>query len=431
MRTTRATVPPGRGGRADTSSLWHPFAPMGTVGTRKTVLTRAEDVWVWDEHGKKYFDGTASLWYSNVGHGRREIIEAVSAQLHRLDAYQIFNDFANEPALELADALARRAPVDNGKVFLTSGGGDAADTAAKLARRHFEITGRPERRILIAREHGYHGTHGFGTALAGMPGNRIGGPFVPEVDIVAHDDAEALDAAIRRHGADRVAAFFVEPVIGAGGVLPPAAGYLQRVADICREHGVLLIADAVICGFGRLGNWFAIERFDVMPDMVLFAKGVTSGYQPLGGVVVSGDTAAPFWSASDAQPFRHGQTYAGHPAACAAALANIRILEEERLLDHSLTLEKVLEDGLRTLAGHPLVDSVRGGVGVLGALELAPDRLAAQPGLVQRAFEAVRDHGALVRPMVSALGFSPPLTTTAEQVDVLIRAVTDGLDELR
>jgi adenosylmethionine-8-amino-7-oxononanoate aminotransferase len=413
------------------NSLWHPFGAMNRVRDHRTVITRGEDVWVWDDTGRRYFDGTAALWYSNVGHGRREIIDAVTRQLEQLDAYQIFGDFANEPALRLAAELAARAPVREGRIFFTSGGGDAADSAAKLARLYFQAKGSPERNHLIARDHCYHGTHGFGTALAGMAGNRIGAPFMPGVSFVAHDDAEALERELLAVGPERVAAFFLEPVIGAGGVRPPEPGYVERVAEICRAHGVLLIADAVICGFGRLGTWFAIERFDVAPDMILFAKGVTSGYQPLGGVVVAGHVAEPFWSGDDAPVFRHGQTYAGHPAACAAGLANLEVMERDGLLARSRTMEKVLFDALRTLEDHPLVDTVRGGVGFLGALELDGDRMTRQPDLPSRVFGAVREHGALIRPMGSAVGFSPPLTATEEHIDQLLESVKAGLDGLR
>jgi putrescine aminotransferase len=415
--------PPG----ADT--LWHPFAGMHQVRRGRFTVTRAEDVWIWDDTGRRYLDGTAALWYCNAGHGRHEIIDAITRQLKQLDGYQIFGDFANEPALRLADEVAARAPMDDAKVFFTSGGGDSIDTAGKLARAYFQATGEPERTVLISREHGYHGTHGFGTALAGIPANRVAGPFVPDVVQVAHDDPTALEKTIVDHGPERVAAFFAEPVIGAGGVIPPPPGYLESAAEICQRHGVLFVADAVICGFGRLGNWFAIERFGVRPDMVVFAKAITSGYQPLGGVVVSGRVAAPFWD-EPGRAFRHGPTYAGHPAACAAGLANIALMEQEGLLERATKLEGELLSRLQTLAGHPLVSQVRGGVGLLGGVELDAERLAAEPGLPGRVAGAAREHGALIRPMVSSLGFSPPLTITEEQLDLLVDATAAALDDV-
>lgn len=406
------------------SAFWHPFAAMGAVRRDEFLLTRAEDVWVWDEAGTRFLDATASLWCVNVGHGRREIADAVHAQMLQLATYQTFGDFTNVAARELTDRLAALAPVSGAKVFLVNGGGDAIDTAAKLAREYFGRTGEPERTVLISRRHAYHGTHGFGTALAGMPANRLAAPFVPDVVTVAHDDPAALEQEIEHLGAGRVAAFLVEPVIGAGGVLPPAPGYVERVREICARHGVLFVVDSVICGFGRLGSWFGVERYGVEPDMIVFAKGVTSGYLPLGGVVVHGRVAAPFWDEPGAAPFRHGATYSGHPAACAAALANLDILEREGLLERAGALEGELLAALGTLADHPLVIEVRGGTGVLGALELDPAVAPARVGA------AVRARGVLVRPMTSALGFSPPLTVRGEHLDQLVEAVRGGLDEV-
>ncbi|MBV6762325.1 aminotransferase family protein [Rhodococcus opacus] len=411
------------------SSMWHPFADMHAVKSSRTTLVRAEDVWVWDNTGARYLDGTASLWYTNVGHGRAEIVEAIARQLGTLDAYQCFGDFANEPALRLADEIARRAPMDAGKVFFTSGGGDSIETAAKLARAYFAARNQPDRTILLHREHSYHGTHGVGTALAGIDPNRVGGPFVPDVVRVPAFDAEALDRVIGTLGADRVAAFFCEPVIGAGGVLAPPPGYIEAAAAVCRRHGVLFVADAVICGFGRLGNWFGIERFGVRPDIVVFAKGVTSGYQPLGGIVAAGHVAEPFWD-EPGRVLRHGQTYAGHPAACVAGLVNIEILERDGLLDRALKMETVLEQALQTLVDHPLVDHARGGIGFLGAIELDADRLAEAPALPATVMHAVRRNGALIRPMGTAMGFSPPLTATEEHIDLLVDTVRTGLDEI-
>jgi adenosylmethionine-8-amino-7-oxononanoate aminotransferase len=351
----------------------------------------------------------------------------VTRQLEQLDAYQTFGDFANEPALRLAEAVAERAPVGDPKVFFTSGGGDSIDTAAKIARAYFEATGEPERTVLLSRDRSYHGTHGLGTALAGIPGTRISGPFVPDVLQVSHDDPTAVEKTIVDVGPERVAAFFAEPVMGAGGVVPPAPGYLEACADICRRHGVLFVADAVICGFGRLGNWFGIERFGISPDLVVFAKGITSGYQPLGGLIASGRVAAPFWD-TPGLAFRHGPTYAGHPAACAAGLANIAVMERDGLLERSRQLEGPLLTRLESLADHPLVAGVRGGTGLLGALELDPERAAASPGLPLIVADAVREHGVLIRPMGSSVGFSPPLTVTEEQLDQLVVAVRAGLD---
>jgi len=416
--------------------FWHPFADMGTVRSSELVIERAEDVWVWDGEGRRYFDATASLWLANAGHGRSEIADAVAAQMRRLEAYSHFGDFASRPAIELCERLADLAPMDGPKVFLGSGGGDGVDTAAKLARRYWAAVGQPQRTHVISRTSSYHGTHGFGTAIAGIPANRADfGPLLEDNTVVPHDSADALADAIARLGPERVAAFFCEPVIGAGGVHPPADGYIEAVAEICRDTGVLFVCDSVICGFGRLGTWYGIERWSVEPDMIVFAKGVTSGYLPLGGVVVSAEIAEPFWSAPGAPVFRHGATYAGHATCCAAALANLDILEREGLIERGRELEGALFDSLSGLTGHPLVAGARGGVGLMAALELDPDLVAAQPtAAIQLAMGARRTgsgaDGALVRPLVSAIAVSPPLTATPEHFALLTEALGAGLEAL-
>ena len=412
-----------------TYPLWHPFADMHAVKQQQLSIVRGDDVWVWDSEGNRYFDGTASLWYSNVGHGRSEIVQAITKQLEELEAYHCFGDFANEPALRLAGQLAERAPIRGGKVFFTSGGGDSIESAAKIIRAYFDAVGQPERTVLIHRQHSYHGTHGFGTALAGMPANRFGGPYIRDVAEVPTFDAAALEETILEVGADRTAAFFCEPVIGSGGVLAPPPNYIAEAHAVCRRHGVIFVADGVICAFGRLGTWFGIERFGVEPDIITFAKGVTSGYQPLGGLIVSPRIAAPFWD-EPGRVLRHGQTYAGHPAACAAGIANLDIYEREGLLERSMKMEDVLAEALQTLVDHPLVDHARAGTGFLAALELDADLLAGTPGLPAMISNAVRRHGTLIRPMISALGFSPPLTATEQQLDSVVEGVRAGLDEV-
>ena len=261
-----------------TSRFWHPFADMGAVSQRELLIERGEGVWVYDADDRRYLDGTASLWYANIGHGNREVAERVAEQMGRLEAYSTFGDFGNRPANELAERLASHAPMDGARIFLTSGGGDSIDAAAKIARRHWIQQGQPERVHLISRTQGYHGTHGFGTSIGGIEANTSNwGPLVPAVSAVAFDSLPALEAEIERVGPEHVAAFFCEPVIGAGGVYPPPEGYIEGVADLCAEHGILLVIDSVICGFGRLGTWYGIERWeDVRPDMITFAKGVTA-----------------------------------------------------------------------------------------------------------------------------------------------------------
>jgi putrescine---pyruvate transaminase len=411
--------------------LWHPFADMGAVRSSELVLERGEDVWVWDTGGRRYLDATASLWYANVGHGRPEIADAAMAQMRRLEAYSAFGDFSNAPARELAERLTSLAPMRDARVFFGSGGGDGIDTAAKLARRYWLESGSPDREVLITRTHAYHGTHGYGTSLAGIPANRTSwGPLIPDVSVVAHDSVDALRAEVERLGADRVAAVFVEPVIGAGGVHPPAPGYIEGVAEVCREHGILFVCDSVICGFGRLGTWYGIERWDVEPDLIVFAKGVTSGYLPLGGVVASGRVAEPFWSGAGAPVFRHGATYAAHATCCAAALANLDLLERDDLLGRGRALEGDLHEALSQLAGHELVAEVRGGTGLLGAIGLGDELLAERPAAPQELAMLARRGGVLVRPLGAGIAVSPPLTVTQEHFELIVEALSAGLDEL-
>jgi putrescine---pyruvate transaminase len=405
------------------SKFWHPFAAMGAVRRGELVLARAEDVHVWDEDGKRYLDGTAALWYANVGHGRTEINDAVAAQMKDIAAYSAFGDFSNRPAMELTERLADLAPGDGWRAFLGSGGGDGVDTALKLARRYFAETGEPDRLHVISRTAGYHGTHGWGTAVSGIPVNREGfGPMVHETSQVPHDQLEALEAEFERlDGGARVAAVIAEPVIGAGGLYPPLPGYLEGLQALCRKHGALFVADSVICGFGRLGTWFGVERFGLEPDMIVFAKGVTSGYLPLGGVMVNARVSEPFFA--DSGPiFKHGATYAGHPTCCAAALANLDILERENLLDNARALETPLFEGLQSLVDHPLVAEARGGIGLLGAIDLV------DPGKVAEVVAGARERGVIVRPLAKGIATSPPLTITQEHIDEIVGALRGALD---
>ena len=409
--------------------LWHPFADMGAVRASELVIERGEDVWVWDAEGNRYLDATASLWYANIGHGRTEIAAAVAEQMSKLAAYSAFGDFANRPALDLAERLAGYAPMEDAKLFFGSGGGDGVDTAAKLARRYWFETGQPDRTRIIVRTNAYHGTHGYGTGLAGIPANRAGwGPLDTDVSTVPHDSVEALSAEIDSVGAERVAAIFCEPVIGAGGLYPPPEGYIEGLAALARESGALFVCDSVICGFGRLGTWFGIERWDVAPDLIIFAKGVTSGYLPLGGVVVSGRVAEPFWSGPGAPMFRHGATYSAHPTCCAAALANLDILEG--ILDRGRTQESVLLDAVAPLAEHDHVAEVRGGIGTLAAVELDAELLADRPAAVFQVAAGCRARGVLVRPLLKAIALSPPLTATEEHFGLMAEALAESIAEL-
>ena len=410
--------------------FWHPFADMAAVsGTGTITLVSGEGAHVVDDTGRRYLDATASLWYCNVGWGRREIADAAAAQMTALPAYSTFGDLTNRPAEALADRVAAMAPVPDSKVFFTSGGSDSIDTATKMARRYWQLRGEPDRSILIRREKAYHGMHTGGTSLAGIPANAAGhGELIEDVLEVPWDDAGALRAAIETAGAGNVAAFFCEPVIGAGGVFPPPEGYLKAAREVCRETGVLFVADEVITGFGRCGDWFASSRLGLDPDIVTCAKGITSGYLPLGAVLASPRVAEPFW-APGAGIWRHGYTYSGHATVAAAAIANLDIMEREALPERALTLEAQLYDVLAPLADHDLVEEVRGGVGVLAAVNLRHDLVADDPMLPARAGAAIREAGVIVRPLVAgAIAVSPPLVVDADDLAELAGGFRAGLD---
>ena len=412
-------------------TFWHPFADMAwIVANGELVLERGDGCYVWDADGTRYLDATASLWYCNVGWGRQEIGDAVAAQMAKLPAYSAFGDFVTPVTLELADRVAGLAPFEDARVFLTSGGSDSIDTATKMARRYWQLLDEPDRTILIRREKAYHGMHTAGTSLAGIPANAAGhGQLIEDVVEVPWDDADSLRAAIEDVGAERVAAFFCEPVIGAGGVFPPPDGYLEAARAVCRDTGVLFVADEVITGFGRCGDWFASTRFALDPDIVVCAKGISSGYLPLGAVLASPAVADAFWS-DGAGMWRHGYTYSGHAAVAAAALVNIDILEREGLPARSREMEGVFLDALKQLSDHDLVEDVRGGVGLLGAVQLRHDAVAAAPMLgVDVGGEARRRGGVLVRPLVGgAVALSPPLSISEAQLEEMVDGIRAGLD---
>jgi putrescine aminotransferase len=408
--------------------LWHPFAAMGKVDGHELVLTRGERCRIWDDGGAEYVDATAGLWFANVGHGREEIAEAVGLQLRTLAAHHIFGDQANRPALALARRLAALAPVPDAAVFFTSGGGEAVDTAAKIVRRHWALIGQPQRTVIVSRSHAYHGTNAFGTSLSGIPAVRDGyGPLIEDVVEVPHDDPDAVADTLDRLG-DRAAAFIGEPMIGAGGAIPPPDGYWPAVERICRERGVLLIADEVISGFGRLGTWFGCERYGFTPDLMTCAKGMTSGYVPLGAVIVSGAVRAPFWEEA-AAPFLQGGTYSGHPAACVAGLANLDILEREGLVERAAALEPALHDLLQPLWELEGVADVRC-AGLAAAVELDAGLLARSPGAPASAMMAARRHGVLTRVLRGvALQISPPFVVTVDELGTIVDGVAAGIRE--
>lgn len=410
------------------TAFWHPFANMAQVAGNELVLVSGEGCEVADREGRRYLDATSGLWFCNVGYGRDEIAAAVERQLRELPAYSSFGAYSNEPALALAERVAQLAPIVDAKVFLTSGGSDAVETAAKLARRYWSAVERPEKRILIARRFAYHGMHAYGTSLGGIPANAEGlGAIVPDCVHVDANSVDALAAELDRIDARNVAAFIGEPVVGAGGVIPPPDGYWRAVAELCRERDVLLIDDEVITGFGRLGRWFGCERFDIEPDMIVFAKGVSSGYVPVGGVIVGRRVQEPFWTGEGVW-FRHGYTYSGHAAGCAAALANLDILERENLVERVAELEPVFAERVHSLGDHPLVGETRA-IGLVGAVEIEPETLKREPSLIEEVVLFAREEGVLTRSLrSSALHLSPPFVITGDEIDAIVQALRRALD---
>ncbi len=420
MEYARAAQEPG-------TRLWHPFADMAAVSASgELVIDRGEGAYVFDEGGRRYLDASAGLWFCNVGHGRAELGEAAAAQMRRLASYSTFGDLATRPALDLAQRLDALAPMDDARIFFTSGGSDSVDTAVKLVRRYWAECGEPSRTVIVTREHAYHGMHLAGTSLAGIEANRAGhGDLDPAVVQVPWDDADALEALLGARS--DIAAFFCEPIIGAGGVYAPPGDYLARVRDVCRRRGVLFVADEVICGYGRAGAMFASERWALDPDVLLSAKGITSGYIPLGAVLVSGRVAAPFWTSGPASVmWRHGYTYSAHATACAVAMANLDILEREGLVARADALQYRLAEALRPLAAYDVVSEVRAGVGVLAAVDYTPDAKAA--GVPARVLAGLRERGVLTRNLASgALQVSPSFVIDDAGIELLGAAVGESL----
>jgi putrescine aminotransferase len=409
--------------------MWNPFANMAGAAGRTVTIVRGQGATVFDESGRSYLDAIASLWYCNIGHGRTELADAAAAQMHEIAAYQAFEVFSSRPAEALAERIAALAPMADAKVFFTPGGGsDAIDTAAKLARAYWRAVGQPDKQVVIGRTHAYHGMNAYGTSLGGIPANAD--PFGPLVTLVEHvpwDDAGALGKLIEQIGADRVAAFFCEPVIGAGGVYFPPDGYLTQVQQICREQDVLFVADEVITGFGRTGEWFGSGRFGLEPDMMIVAKGLTSGYLPLGAVLAGPRVAEPFWRGGEI--FRHGYTYSAHPTACAVGLANLDIVAREQLVARVRQLEPALAAALAPLAGHELVAEVRTGAGLLGAVEIAAAARDGDPGLPARLVAAIRQRGVITRLLRGvALQVSPPFIIPEDELGQIGEVFGAALD---
>lgn len=392
----------------------HPFCPP----TREsfTRIVRGAGAKVWDDAGVEYVDGMASLWYAQIGYGNERVADAVARQSRELSAFQCFEPFTVAGADELCERLTALAPVPGGRVFLTNSGSEAVDTAMKLARIAQVRAGRPERTLIVSRGRGYHGTNYGGMTAQGLPLNREGfGPFVEGVVNLPADDLEAMASFLAQHGHE-VAAVLSEPVQGAAGVYPPPEGYVEGLRRLCTQHGCLLILDEVITGFGRLGTWFGSHRFGVEPDLLCFAKGVTSGTVPLGGVVVGRAVLDPL-EAEAGWMLRHGYTYSGHPLACAAALANLDVLADDGLLARAPVIGAQLEEGLQALYADGSVAEVRG-MGAMWGVKLPEGRTAAGVR------DAMLGRGAITRAIgTDTVTFCPPLVTTPDEVAHLIDAL--------
>ena len=394
-----------------TGPLLHAFAKP--TKTDFINIVRGSGSLLWDDKGREYIDAIGSLWYCQIGHGRKEIADAVAAQISTLETYSTFDPFTNELADRLAAKLISLSPLPESRVFLCGSGSESIDTAMKIARVAQGQAGHPERTIIISRMRGYHGTNYGGTSAQGLPLNKVGfGQLLPEVVQIDSDNIEDL-ATFMKDNASRVAAVLMEPLQGAGGVWPPQPGYLEAARKLCDQHGAYLIFDEVITGFGRLGTWFGAQYFNVMPDLLCFAKGVTSGYQPLGGVFVGRAVVA----ALEVDPdffLRHGYTYSGHSAVCAAALKNIEIIEREGLVERAKHVGARLSEGLKSLAQDGIIDHVRG-AGAIWAAGLKSD----QSCLTIR--DKMIEKGVIVRSInADTNAFCPPLVITDAEIDKVL-----------
>lgn len=428
MTLTDSFVPMTSGAVLDGPALWSAQAHMPSVIGRQLVIERGEGSYVFTSDGRRLFDGTAGLWHANVGHAHPELARAAYEQMMRLETYHVFQRYANDRALELGELLASLAPMERAKVILNSGGSDAIDVACKLARRHWQREGRESKQIILSREHAYHGLHAYGTSIAGLSFNREGygtESLVPETARISFDDLAQVEATIERIGADRIAAIVSEPIQGTGGVNPPEPGYLEGLQRLARQHDLLLIVDEVITGFGRTGEMFASQRYGLEPDLVTFAKGVTSGYAPLGGVLVAPRVWEPFYLDSPDTPiFRHGATYSGHATAAAVALKHLEILERDGLVARVRELEGVLRTELSGLAQRQAGVVEARVAGFLGGVAL-DERIDAV-----RVADRLIELGFISRPLRgNTLQLSPPFIVSDQEVAEYVSAIEQTVAE--
>ncbi len=440
----------------DRRYAFHPFTSL--AGHERhgpaVMMVRGEGVWLEDHEGKRYLDGMAGLWCVNVGYGRREIADAMQRQATTLSYCHAFSSMASDAPARLAERLVQSAPVPMSKVFYGNSGSDANDTQVKLAWYYNNVKGRPKKKKIISRQRAYHGVTIMAGGLTGLPGVHAGFdlplPFVRHT-LAPHrlwegwglSDAEFvaklsrdLERVIHAEGADSIAAMILEPVMGAGGVIVPPPGYHEAVSEILSSHDILIIADEVVCGFGRLGSLYGSPAMNLVPDTMTIAKGVTSAYFPLSGCLVS----EPVWrtlveGGEKFGVFGHGYTYSAHPTGAAAAMANLDLIEQEGLVEAAAEQGRYLHERLGAAFGdHPLVGEVRG-FGLIGAIELVarkdpPKAFDLKLGIAARVAKAALARGVITRalPNADALAFSPPLVITRDEIDTLVGGVRDALD---
>ncbi|HEV7371850.1 aspartate aminotransferase family protein [Arenibaculum sp.] len=438
--------------RADTAHHLHPFTDYKALADEggSRIITRADGVHLWDSDGRRILDGMAGLWCVNVGYGRRELADVAHRQMLELPYYNTFFKTATIPSVALAEKLSALTPAGLDHVFFANSGSEANDTVVRLVRHYWNLCGKPGKKTFIGRQYGYHGSTMAAVSLSGMapmhgqadlplPGFTHvlppywyghGGDMDPEA--FGRHAARLLEEKILELGPDSVAAFIGEPIQGAGGVIIPPESYWPEVVRICREHDVLLIADEVICGFGRTGHWFGSDLYGIEPDIMTLAKGITSGYVPLSAVMVGGRVASTL--VEDGGEFYHGFTYSGHPLACAVALENIAILERDGLVERTRTdIGPYLQQRLReAFADHPLVGEVRG-VGLIAGIELVKDRQRRTfwPG-GGKIGQMCRDHcfanDLVMRAVRDTMVLAPPLVITRDEVDDLVERATRAID---
>jgi len=435
---------------ADAAHYLHPFTDFkGLANKGSRVITKADNIYLWDSDGKKILDAMSGLWCVNVGYGRQELIDAATRQLKELPFYNSFFQTATPPAIELAELLAEVTPPQFQHVFFSGSGSEGNDTVVRMVRRYWDVLGQPQRKVIISRKNAYHGSTMAGASLGGMSGmHEQGGLPIPDIVHIeqpfwfelgrgqSRDDfgrtaASWLEAKILEIGADKVAAFIGEPIQGAGGVIVPPATYWPEIQKICDKYGILLVSDEVICGFGRTGQWFGCETMGSRPDLMTFAKGVTSGYIPLGGVMVGERVARVL--IDQGGEFAHGYTYSGHPVACAVAIANIRLIQREGLVDRAREdVGPYLAQRYAELADHPLVGEAQT-CGLMGALQLVKDKAsgatfdgALEVGMVCRGH--CFGNGLIMRAVGDRMIIAPPLVITRSQIDEMVALIRRCLD---